>query len=144
MIKRFYQEKFHFLPLFWFVIKNVDLFFPANLGSRESGPFLFTWTNIVFYVPLYISLKINPKDAEKMPVLREMQTKYHILYMKNLCKNFQRTHLKWGPELYKIFVNCQLFWIISTIFGNERIEKKFFFNFYMNTYHCSKSEVIRT
>ena len=26
MIKRFYQEKLHFLPLFWFVIKNVDLF----------------------------------------------------------------------------------------------------------------------
>ena len=63
---------------------------------------------------------------------------------KTFVKNFQRTHLKWGPELYKIFVNCQLFWIISTIFDNERIQKKFFFNFYMNTYLCSKSEVIRT
>ena len=26
MIKRFYQGKLHFLPLYWFVIKNVDLF----------------------------------------------------------------------------------------------------------------------
>ena len=126
MIKRFYQEKLHLLPLFWFVIKKIH--------RKWSAAFLFTWTNNVFFIWLCVflhkwTLKMLKRHQSCEGWRLNMPIEKRLKNMKK-CKNFQRTHVKWGSELYKKFFNCQLFWIISTIFDNERIQKKnFFWNF---------------
>ena len=122
MIKIFYQGKLNFLPLFWFVIKNIDIFPPAIMDSEESGPKIWHKKFIESKVqpfclleqtlfPGYLCVFLHKwtlkwlKTHQSWEEYRlNMSDGKGLKNMKKFCQNLELTHVKWEPESYPPFL----------------------------------------